>query len=626
MKKTIFAIIVVVCLVSAPARMEIPHEINYQGHLNDDMGVPLTGTYDFSFRLFNAETNGILLWSETQSGVAVLDGVFHVVLGSATPVELDFSQPYWLEITVSGETLLPRQPLTSIGHAYQAQDVTRQNIHPLSVSIDGVGEVISATGQWVGDPTGLTGPVGPTGPAGPQGDVGPVGATGSIGPIGPRGDIGLTGPTGLQGEIGPRGPTGPQGDVGPAGPQGENGLRGPTGPIGPQGDIGLAGPTGLQGEIGPRGPTGPQGDVGPIGPAGPQGENGIRGPTGLIGPQGNIGPTGPQGETGLVGPTGPIGPQGSTGPTGPVGGENMQFIYNNNGTPAGSEIYYDNVSGNVGIGSAIPNEALTVEGVVSIREQPDSPSPTLDYGKLFIKNRTGTDFRPGSSLAQGLVSYWKMDETSGSTVSDSVGSNHGTASGTTTNDAKIGKGRYFDGVDDYVSTNYRVSAGARSYFFWIRFNSLTGTGGHALSGVQEGGAYTYLGIQSGGQGYFFAGDNGGVFNYYFTTNTWYHIGFTMNGTNQTRLYVNGVLADTKSYSSDQNATLIFYMGRVQAGHYIHGIMDEMCIWNRALSAQEIASLYNDGAGIQYGSYLTEKGLFFMDSEGNEYSISMEPVP
>ena len=45
--------------------------------------------------------------------------------------------------------------------------------------------VIDASGQWVGDPSGLEGPVGPTGP------VGPPGAEGPVGPVGPTGATGL---------------------------------------------------------------------------------------------------------------------------------------------------------------------------------------------------------------------------------------------------------------------------------------------------------------------------------------------------------------------------------------------------------------------------------------------------
>ncbi len=175
------------------------------------------------------------------------------------------------------------------------------------------------------------------------------------GPTGPQGD---TGPMGLQGDTGPMGPTGPQGDTGPTGPQGDTG---PMGPTGPQGDTGPMGLTGPPGETGPVGPTGPQGDTGPMGP---------------------IGPIGLQGDTGPMGPTGP---QGDTGPEGPVAGSDMQVIYNNDGAAAGAEIYYDDATENVGIGTSTPQQKAHVSGV--LRLEPQSSAPSGDQGDLYA----GTD-------------------------------------------------------------------------------------------------------------------------------------------------------------------------------------------------------------------------------------------
>lgn len=56
----------------------------------------------------------------------------------------------------------------------------------------GGGLVIDATGQWVGDPTGLVGPAGPQGPQGVQGPQGPQGAQGPQGPQGPAGPSGTS--------------------------------------------------------------------------------------------------------------------------------------------------------------------------------------------------------------------------------------------------------------------------------------------------------------------------------------------------------------------------------------------------------------------------------------------------
>ncbi len=182
----------------------VPHQINYQGFLTDDAGNPLTGPYSFTFRIYDAETGGNVLWTETQDDVQAADGLFHVTLGKETALDIYFEGSLWLEIEVFGETLEPRQALTPVGQAFlseEAEDVYGRDINPASVSIAGYGLVVDESGEWVGEPTGLTGPTGPTGPQGAAGAAGPTGPPGDPGPAGP------TGPAGPQGSSGPVGGT-----------------------------------------------------------------------------------------------------------------------------------------------------------------------------------------------------------------------------------------------------------------------------------------------------------------------------------------------------------------------------------------------------------------------------------
>mgnify|MGYP000191500637 CR=1 FL=1 len=103
----------------------VPHEINYQGWLgnaNDTTGV--TGTFDMTFTLYDAETGGTALWTETHVGVKVDKGVFNVLLGSinSIPADIFTGGPLWLEIKVGDETLSPRKKLVSVGYAIQTEN------------------------------------------------------------------------------------------------------------------------------------------------------------------------------------------------------------------------------------------------------------------------------------------------------------------------------------------------------------------------------------------------------------------------------------------------------------------------------------------------------------------------
>ncbi|MGB9562044.1 MAG: hypothetical protein ACPL6C_04440, partial [bacterium] len=106
--------------------LAIPRIFNYQGKLVDTSGVGLNGTIPITFKLYSSDTGGEPLWTETQN-VSVVNGLFSVFLGNVTPFpeSLDFSAPYWLEITVSGETMSPRERLVATPYAIRSEYTTR---------------------------------------------------------------------------------------------------------------------------------------------------------------------------------------------------------------------------------------------------------------------------------------------------------------------------------------------------------------------------------------------------------------------------------------------------------------------------------------------------------------------
>lgn len=99
----------------------VPQTLSYQGVLRDGVGNAVSdGSYDLTFRLYNVESGGSALWTETQS-VSVADGIFNVVLGDAVALVLPFDVPYWLGISVEGESeLSPRAELTAAPYAHRA--------------------------------------------------------------------------------------------------------------------------------------------------------------------------------------------------------------------------------------------------------------------------------------------------------------------------------------------------------------------------------------------------------------------------------------------------------------------------------------------------------------------------
>ena len=95
--------------------------IPYSGYLTDQTGTGTVadGAYDLTFTLYNTETDGIPLWSETLTGLPVQNGAFTALLGDINPLpeKTQDSQELWLAVSVRSPNeaaftdLNPRQRL-----------------------------------------------------------------------------------------------------------------------------------------------------------------------------------------------------------------------------------------------------------------------------------------------------------------------------------------------------------------------------------------------------------------------------------------------------------------------------------------------------------------------------------
>src|SRR3989339_382780 len=99
--------------------VSVPRYLGYSGTLNSAAGSPVTGSYNIVFKIYNASSGGTALWTETHTAVDVSDGFFSVTLGDTTALDLDFSERYWLGITVATDSeMTPRTPLSSVGYSF----------------------------------------------------------------------------------------------------------------------------------------------------------------------------------------------------------------------------------------------------------------------------------------------------------------------------------------------------------------------------------------------------------------------------------------------------------------------------------------------------------------------------
>lgn len=116
------AIVLAAC---AAAMAQVPDLITYQGALSSDSGNPANGRFAMSFAMYGRKTGGVPKWSQSLN-VPVRDGVFTVLLGgSAAPLPVGLAGCRYLEVSVGGTPLLPRQRLTSVLYALEAANSAR---------------------------------------------------------------------------------------------------------------------------------------------------------------------------------------------------------------------------------------------------------------------------------------------------------------------------------------------------------------------------------------------------------------------------------------------------------------------------------------------------------------------
>lgn len=123
MKKILILSLITLSL-AVIAMADIPKTIHYQGRLTDLNGNPIAdGTPAISFRLWDAETNGTMVWNGTYD-VATKDGYYSAELGSGLHpfTSLSFDQPYYLDMKVGSDPdyLSPRIKLNSAAYAIHA--------------------------------------------------------------------------------------------------------------------------------------------------------------------------------------------------------------------------------------------------------------------------------------------------------------------------------------------------------------------------------------------------------------------------------------------------------------------------------------------------------------------------
>jgi hypothetical protein len=198
-------------------------------------------------------------------------------------------------------------------------------------------------------------------------------------------------------------------------------------------------------------------------------------------------------------------------------------------------------------------------------------------------------------IGEGLVAYWRFE---GNMEDSSENGNEGSLinmapeSGNWV-DGKVGKALSFDGVDDYVNIPDNQSLDITDEItigMWVMTNSQAdplSKHWNIMRVILFEGNNTKVVYQIGG-----ANITTSSFDNVIQTGSWHHIVWTYNGS-LTQVYVDG---DPNGFSKEASGDLLtssnpLYIGRY-SDRYFNGLIDELMIYDRALSAEEIKNLYD----------------------------------
>lgn len=303
--------------------------------------------------------------------------------------------------------------------------------------------------------------------------------------------------------------------------------------------------------------------------------------------------------------------------------------------------------------------AVTGSGAINIgRRQTDSNyyfTGFLDDIKIYPYARTATqikqDYLAGKSkagaaegvavalggqnqagaggLSDGLIAWWNFDNGAGTTAADLSGNSNTanigsgtTAAGWTT--GKYGIGLSFDGSDDYTQVSYSTSlnpTSAISISAWVKTSS-TDAYDALVFRLDSNSPYSgyVLGLKGGSPLFHVGGlyaSNELVGTTSVSNNNWRHLVGTFDGATA-KIYVDGTLNTSGARTNNLNNTsTTLWIGREFWNGYFTTLTDDVRIYNRALTPNEVKQLYEWAPGpIAYYNFEEGTGTTAFDTSGN----------
>lgn len=207
-----------------------------------------------------------------------------------------------------------------------------------------------------------------------------------------------------------------------------------------------------------------------------------------------------------------------------------------------------------------------------------------------IGEGTGTNIARSVKSVSDTIMYYPFSEGSGTTVSDASGNGYnGTNTGATwTSNGKYGSGIVFSGSTNRISTNLQSKGFSWTAAMWVKMDNASPA--ESILFESPDGALKLKQIGTGNVGFSREGYDFS-FNYTVPADTWVHLALRGDATG-TSLFVNGQLTQTI------NQTFVLPLSTIGSQtSAFRGTLDELRIYNRLLSAGEIAEFASIDAPV-----------------------------
>jgi len=257
----------------------------------------------------------------------------------------------------------------------------------------------------------------------------------------------------------------------------------------------------------------------------------------------------------------------------------VQYVYNNNGYAYLEELPFSEIIVSGFVGTYTKEDSnLNFVDTINLGEVFDSDN--VNYINLTVEDQYASTTNPYDINTTDLVGWWKFDDD----YTDSSGNgNHSTNVGTVFVDGKYNNGSEFNGTS-YISLPYNDIGTTLTYVMWLSKDIDTNV--NTLSYMA-----TLLRTSSTGIQYWtdanldpiatsipFGKDN---FNLLVVTS----VG------NKTYIYNNGLFVEEFDTSPVNNASVSNEIGSYQGSGGFDGVIDDLIIYNRMISEDEIEQLY-----------------------------------